>query len=132
MQPNDKPKEKGRFAARVEFLAVQEDVHRFLAEGHSLRAIFDFYREKGVFTMRYQTFCNYAGGKIPAAGPRAKKATLSAGAKPALGAPTVPATPSPAKPADCGNGVPPEPKSGPKILEKPADGFRDKLPDDNF
>ena len=132
MQPNDKPKEKGRCAARVEFLAVREDVQRFLAEGHSLRAIYDFYKEKGTFTMRYQTFCKYVAGNVPTAGSRTKKTAFLTGAIPN----PAPAVPSAVKPG----ALPPErpseaahhPKAGPKILETPTEGFNGKLQDDNF
>jgi len=60
----DAPKRKQRktYDARVEFLAVQADVAKMMAEGHRIKAVFERLTMDGRITVSYTTFCDYVRG----------------------------------------------------------------------
>lgn len=55
-------KQRKTYDARVEFLAVQEDVAKLLAEGHRIKAVFERLSQDGRLTVCYTTFCDYIRG----------------------------------------------------------------------
>lgn len=54
---------KRRSFARIEFRAVQALVEQKLAEGYSLKLIYEELAETGKLTMGYTSFCDYVRGK---------------------------------------------------------------------
>ena len=50
---------KGKSKSRLEYLSVREDVLKYLLDGYSRRDIYETYKEQKVFSMSYQTFCQY-------------------------------------------------------------------------
>ena len=48
--------------ARIEYRSVQAEVEKMLAEGHSVKMIYDFLVKEGSLTMAYATFCDYVRG----------------------------------------------------------------------
>ncbi|MDR1044683.1 MAG: TraK family protein, partial [Candidatus Adiutrix sp.] len=55
-------KQRKTYDARVEFLAVREDVAQLLAEGHRIKAVFERLTQGGRITVCYTTFCDYIRG----------------------------------------------------------------------
>ena len=55
-------KRRKTYDARVEFLAVQGEVTRLMAEGYRIKAIFDRLSGEGRITICYTTFCDYIRG----------------------------------------------------------------------
>lgn len=53
------PENTGKFAARVEFIAIKDQIDGLVAKGYSYRAIHDFFTKRKDITMCYATFCNY-------------------------------------------------------------------------
>jgi hypothetical protein len=54
-----RPKQTTGCAARVQFLFVYDELQQFIKEGYSLRAIYDHYKERKIFTMNIVTFYRY-------------------------------------------------------------------------
>jgi len=48
-----------RFAGRVQFLAVQEEVHGLIRQGYGYKMIHEKLTTEGRITMSYDTFYNY-------------------------------------------------------------------------
>ncbi len=69
----DKPRVVGRFAPRVQFLAVQDKIDEFIEQGFSWKAIYDFFSENQAFSMNYTTFCKYMNGSCSLALRQRKK-----------------------------------------------------------
>jgi len=55
-------KKRKTYDARVEFLAVQAEVAKLMAEGYRIKAIFERLSGDGRLTVCYTTFCDYIRG----------------------------------------------------------------------
>lgn len=72
-------KVKRRCYARGEYRSVQALVENKLANGHSIRMIYDVLRKDGCLTMAYATFCDYVrGGGVRAHGKKTEAPILDA------------------------------------------------------
>lgn len=49
-------------AARVEYLACQEEVEAMLAKGYSVKMVYEAMKDQGRVTCSYSAFCDYVRG----------------------------------------------------------------------
>ncbi len=91
--------------ARVEFLAVRDEVEDLLDEGHTLCGAYEILFKQGKITSSYQGFYkNYSGQVLPRAKNKRTKKVIPAvdSSKPAQAVPA-PVTATPTKPQPTGN-----------------------------
>ena len=50
-------------AARVEYFACRADVETMLAQGYSVRMVYERMKEQGRVTCSYSAFCDYVRGQ---------------------------------------------------------------------
>lgn len=54
---------KKPYEGRVEYRAVQDEVEKRLAAGHSIHAVYEQLAQSGHLTICYSAFCDYVRGK---------------------------------------------------------------------